>query len=482
MACVLICFVFLTRASQPYVNSDSLVKIIKIDDKKSRERRLAAYIVHCFQAVPVDQLDSAKNKLNNFLADNKVENSVAFGYFIEGSYQQRLANLDKAEVAIIAAIDAISKSTDHYLMFRFLSHLALLQTDKGNIIGAVSSYRTAKKEAIKLNEPYLQVVIDINISDAYYRNNFYNLSLFYLDQAKDICAKNQIKEPRIVNVINYNKAENFFRMKKADSLKLYGNMLKRATGEKRRLHTYIKRVEYYQYLLGNDYKRAINFISALQTDSLFRFNDLDRQNLSEACFKGGQPDSAKAIIDRLLSGRTLDNHPEIKFKLYNMLGEIARGKNDHKAAAENFKLALQQSEDNNNRLAQVGNISALMKIDEVEGTYLLKDQIYRTERTWLIFMIIVALLTVGVVMMFYRNIRQKRHYEQLLFTAKRKELAFINSHDVRKHLSNILGIIEVIKNSENKERDYLQAEEHLFCSAEMLDEAIVNISEKLNDD
>jgi sensor histidine kinase regulating citrate/malate metabolism len=69
----------------------------------------------------------------------------------------------------------------------------------------------------------------------------------------------------------------------------------------------------------------------------------------------------------------------------------------------------------------------------------------------------------------------------LLYEAKKEELAFINSHEVRKHLTNILGIIDILQHSENKLDDYKQIEEYLLQSAAKLDESIKSISEKLND-
>jgi signal transduction histidine kinase len=90
-------------------------------------------------------------------------------------------------------------------------------------------------------------------------------------------------------------------------------------------------------------------------------------------------------------------------------------------------------------------------------------------------------MTVLVIAMFYRTIRQKRHYEKLLYTTQKEELSYINSHDVRKHLTNILGLIEVLRHGENKGKEYIHAENHLFHSARELDKAIKNISKKLDD-
>ena len=145
-------------------------------------------------------------------------------------------------------------------------------------------------------------------------------------------------------------------------------------------------------------------------------------------------------------------------------------------------MALEQAKDNVSKLIKVGDISSRMKIDEIQADYFKKDKLYRQERVLLIFIIIVALFIIAIVVMFYRNAKQKRHYEKLLFAAKKEELAYINSHDIRRHLTNILGIIDVIKHSDNKEKEYQNFEKHLLYSAEQLDQSIKNISEKLDEE
>ena len=174
-------------------------------------------------------------------------------------------------------------------------------------------------------------------------------------------------------------------------------------------------------------------------------------------------------------------HLFYKYHLYDILGQIAENKMDYKGASSNFKLALAEATNFNNRLTQVGNISSLIQIDDIESAYNQQNEIYERERIWLLFTVFVSLLTIVIIVIIYWNIKQKRHYERLLFTTKKEELAFINSHEVRKHLTNILGLVEVIRNSDNKENEFLQSEDHLFYSAEHLDKAIKNISEKLDD-
>ena len=327
----------------------------------------------------------------------------------------------------------------------------------------------------------MQLLVDVNMSDVYYKNNFYSQSLFYLNQAQLLNKKYGADDVNVNKVIYYNKAENFFRMNKPDSLKVYHDKLLAIKGGLYKLYTYQKRTGYYLAILQYDFKNAINLIRKLQKDTLYKYTDQDQQNLADAYFNGGQPDSAITIINELLKQPLEINHPEIKYHLYKVLGQIAEGKKDHVTAAANFKLSLEQAEDVVNRLTQVGSISSQIMIDEIEGSYIQKDESYKRERIWLMFMVLAALFIIVLIAMFYRGARQRRHYEKLLFTAQKKELAFINSHEVRKHLSNIMGIIDVIKASDNRQKEYELFEGHLFCSATSMDKAIKNISAKLDE-
>ena len=134
--------------------------------------------------------------------------------------------------------------------------MAYVQTEEGNVVGAVSSYRMAKKNAVKLNDTNLQMIIDINISDVYYKNDFYSLSLFYLNQAQAIGDKFWPDDLRVKNSIYYNKSEIFFRMNKVDSLAVYNEKLKKSKANTYKLYTYKNRTDCYLYLLRRNYKKA----------------------------------------------------------------------------------------------------------------------------------------------------------------------------------------------------------------------------------
>ena len=461
--------------------TDTLVNILHQGNKQAREKRLTKFIRNYFENIPLDSLERDKSRTNALMLKYDTENIKAFDYFIESIYQTRLRHTGEAENNILAAIQLADKNSDQLLLYNFFMQLGFLQTYDGNIIGAVSSFGLAKKEAITLNDNYLEVIIDINISDVFYRNGFYSESLFYLDQGLNIVKKHSLQEQRLTDALYFNKAENYFRMGDIDSLIKYNQILKNTKNGTYKVHTYVNRTDYYLFLLQHNYKKAVVFITSLQKDSLYKFDDLDKKNLADAYYFAGKPDSAKLIIDQLLSNPDQVNHPEIKFHLYEVLGNIAELNRNYKLAADDLKLALQQSEFNMSRLTKVGNMSARIKIDEMETSYIQKDELYQKERMWLLFITTIAVLVVFTGAALYKNIKQKRHYEQLLFAEKKKELAFLNSHDVRKHLTNILGIIDIIKHSEQKEQEYSQLEDKLLYSVEQMDESIKNISNKLNE-
>lgn len=399
---------------------------------------------------------------------------------MESIYQKRLENLPGSQNALLKAIEEAHKSSDHLLLFQYFTHLAFLQTDEGNSIEAVNSYGFAKEEIKKVNDPYLEAVLNVNISDIYYKSGLYSQSLSYLNKAQNIIDDKKINRFNILTLITYNKAENYFRTGNYDSLKLCHQKLFGPRNQSYKLRTFQKRTAYYLSLLHHDYKGAIKLINALLKDTAYVKNDLEEQLLADAYFSNGQIDSAKYMADKQVVQLSQANHPEIKYHLYELLGKVAQAKNDDKLAAYNFSLALGQLKQNINNLSQVGDKSSQLKINEVQSLYYVNLLRYERERLWMIFAIILAVLAVIVVAIFYRSSRQKRHYEQLLFAAKKQELASINSHEVRNHLSNILGLLDLAKDAETKE-ELRNIYQHLTYSAEELDKNLKSVSEKLSE-
>jgi hypothetical protein len=474
------CFSLCLNAIQPPLKQDSLLKILKINDPRSRERELLLFLRYYFGDISKDRLNAAQVETSQLLETYNVADRAAIGYFIESLCLLQVQKYRQAETALIRSIALAEKNDDSYLLYAAFTHLGFIQTYYGYMIEAVASFRMAKKQAALVNDPYLQVIVDINISDIYYKMDLYSQSVFYLNQAQSLLVKYRIAEPKIKNALNNNKAETYFHMGNIDSLKKYNQVLNLTTTGTFRLYSYQKRTDYYVDLLEHRYSKAISRMLQLRKDSLYQFDATDEQNLANAYFKAGQPDSARIMINGLLAGDAQKNHPEIRSDLYETLGLMAESDQDESRAALNFKLALQQAKEQISRLTRVDTIAAQIKIDEMQGAYVQKAERYKRERLWMGFTIIVTLMGLVIAALSYRNIKRKKYYEQLLFAAKKEELAFINSHEVRRHLANILGIMETIKQNENKHQAYMEAEEHLLSAAGELDKAIKNISAKLD--
>ncbi|TWR26881.1 hypothetical protein FPZ42_07550 [Mucilaginibacter achroorhodeus] len=470
---------------QRAINKDTLTDILNQQDVLPQQKRLIAFVKSSIQQSEPAKLNDVQDTLSQYFDRFNFPEKNIFLLFAKSMAYNKLHNLKQAELAMTKAVQEAETKKQDYLMFQLLSHLGFIQTDEGDYIGAIYNYRLATIRVRKLRTTFKdnrrEASLNINISDLYYKSGLYPESLNYLNKAWLLIQGDTLGRKMLSSVILYNISENYFRMNKLDSLKAYYKKLLAPENRNYKIFTYRKRVEYYVSLLQHWYDIAIKQIKDLKANKQYTNSDLEDQRLADAYYQAGQLDSSRTIVQRLLEANGENNHPEIKQHLYELLGQIAEKQEGASFASENFKKALAEAREYNTRLTQVGSISSQIKLDETESSYNQRAAIYERERLWLIFIVVVAALVIIAIALIYRTVKQKRHYEKLLFAAKKEELAFINSHEVRKHLTNILGIIDILKNSANKPEDYEQVEPYLQESAAKLDEAIKNISDKLND-
>jgi len=78
-----------------------------------------------------------------------------------------------------------------------------------------------------------------------------------------------------------------------------------------------------------------------------------------------------------------------------------------------------------------------------------------------------------------QDIDKQKRYEKLLLSQNQqlKEIAWINSHEVRRPLSNIIGLVELIKESSSDE-DIALLINYLYVSSRELDNAVVLINQQ----
>lgn len=471
---------FRLEAAINLAHNTNFTDILKLKDKNLQNRRLARYILNFFQSKALDSLSTGKQQMNALFDLYDIPNQEALNYFIDYTCKQRTNKINEAENDLVNAIKLAAKAQEHSLLFPFYNELGFVQTYVGNTSAAVYSFSMAKKQAMILDNPTLMVIVDINLSDIFYRNSLYQQSLSYLEHAQRVIADRAVPEERLRYIVYNNIAENYFRMGKLDSVKHYNVLLHNLKDDSFKKYIFTNRTDYYILLLQRNYKIAIDKMIRLKTDSLYSYTPSDEQNLADAYYNAGMLDSAKQVSTRLLVNDKEKNHPEVKYHLYEILGKIAERQNDPQAAAYNYKMALVQSEAQINSLTQVDVIASQIKIDEAQGSFNKKEESYKKERMGLIYVLVISLLTVAIIAMIFNATRQKRHYEKLFFDSQKKELSFINSHEVRRHLSNILGLVDMIRTSDDKHKQYLEAEEMIMASAEKLDGAIKTISAKLD--
>jgi hypothetical protein len=446
-----------------------------------KERMLVFYLKPAFQNAPIGQLPTLKAQTDNLLDKYNVDNAAAYKYFTLSMCQVRLKQFDEAENNIARAIAQVTDGPDKYLKFVFFEYWGSIRIEKGNSIGAVYSYWMAKKEAVELNDYHSEAALDVSMSDLYYKISAYNQSLFYLNQSLTVINKHNLNEPYLLTLIYYNKAENFFALNNEDSLKVYNSKLISPVNVTYKIQTYRVRTAYYLQLLAHNYTAAIQLIKSMMgNNKLYLYSDLDKQHLADAYFMNRQNDSAKVVINELLKGPQESDNPQIKLHLYQQLAAIAEDENDDKALVYYNGLALKESQNYISSLTQVDNMSAQMQMDEIEASYLKTAKSDKTSNLILLFILTIAVLAVIVIYLFYRNIKQQHLYDILLHREERNELSFINSHMVRKYLCNILGLIDMVRESDEQDKAFLESQDFLYDSAEKLDDAIKSIAEKLD--
>ncbi|MCQ6958717.1 hypothetical protein [Mucilaginibacter aquariorum] len=251
ICCLLLCNFRIFALDQ--ISADSLRTILQQNHSPAQHKRLILTIRYYFRARIGKDLASSKRQLANLLVSFPPMNGTAVRGFVETMYLMEQKNYNGAESVLIPTIRQASAADDHCLLYACFTHLGFIQTMRGKIADAVNSFRLSRREAIQLNDAYLQVLVDINISDIYYRNHMHTQSLHFLNEATHLLVQHQIDEPRFKMMIYANKTENFFTMGVVDSLALYSRRLAAQRFPNDRLYTYQQRSSYeVQLLLGQN--------------------------------------------------------------------------------------------------------------------------------------------------------------------------------------------------------------------------------------
>lgn len=459
-------------------SSDSLKMILLQKNGPAQREDMVTLLKKSFFASSIN--DQYQKQFADTLNKYDKANAPALNTFISALIKRRQLKFKEAHDLLLKAIYAAENKGQPYYLYVFYNQLAYTQTDMGNAVAALFSYRQAKKQAAILNNEYYQAVVNLNISDVYTNVQFYAQALVYLNEAQAYCSKHPDKDIALANNINVNKGEVFFNQKKADSLDVYAERVNKASDQIVDIDRCRMRFATYQLLLKQDYPAAITIIKKLVKDTIAYAYDADRWNLAESYFNNNQPDSAKLVLQNLLADNNRSEAPELRYKYYQLLAIIAEQANDYHNASLNSRLALKQAEKFAHNLVELGDLSSQIRLDQIESSYRADTLAYKRERVLLIMAIASSVLVVLVIGMFYYSTKQKRHYEQLLYAAKRKTLAYMNSHEVRRHLSNILGLCALLEEEDLNQEEFATFNKYMLESARQMDESLKSVEQELS--
>jgi len=455
-----------------YTHTDTLSTIVKNkSDDFIKQRQLTTLFSNRFLLSSLNdyQIKEIDDSLNKY----KVSGSKELGWLAKIFVLRRTNGLAAAEKMLIDAIGVAQNHQETYLLYYFYINLAYVQTDQNNVVGAIHNYRQARKVAHELSDLELVFSTDIGISDIFTTIGLYQQGLIYLNSSQQ-----QVEDP--VNstspsraTIYLNKAEIFFRIDKLDSLvryqKLYSKYGKKSDDVVRNL----KRLDYYKLILSNQPQKAIVLIRDLLNTGNLYYKNVDRWFLAQSLYAVKNLDSSVLEAHQILRDDKYGPSP-IRLNAYRLIATVAENKNQHPLAEHYFKLALTESEGFTVKMRSVDLLSTELRQDRLDAAYQAQYLVYQKERTVLFASIAVTILIIMIIYLFYRNVIQKSNYQKLLHDTRSRELEFINSHEVRKPLANILAISVLLKEKGNT----LEENNSYY---EILDQQVKEMDQKLRE-
>ena len=201
-------------------------------------------------------------------------------------------------------------------------------------------------------------------------------------------------------------------------------------------------------ILSQQHRQAVPLIRDLLNTGNQYYKDVDRLNLANSLYALKNLDSATLEAQEILDNEKKGPTP-LRLNAYQLIARIAEEKNELLKSIKYFKLALAESDQFMIEMRRVDQLSTELRQDRLYASYKATNLAYHKERVVLFSSIGATVLVILVIYSFYRNVKQKSIYQKLLHETRSKELAFINSHQVRKPLANILGICRLLIENEN---------------------------------
>lgn len=456
--------------------SEKVEKLADLPAQTAQELLYQLTLSYIVTATDTDRISINKNILLTALEDSNISHKKAFAYEIEALAAKKLRKLDLAKRYILLALKETGEGKPQ--LPRLLNILAFIETDFENYMGAMESYLMAGKIYQKNRDTNRLIINYNNIADLYIKNNLYEEAINALNQATALAVKQ--KNGLVPYFIYQNKATTYFYLQNLDSLQHYAKKV--LSAEKRSSYNIIAehRLKYMELFLKKDPAviDAIKLVLNNLRDQDYIFTTI---HLARAYLLFHKTTQAKELILKLLSSPNLKDPGYTRSLLYNLLGDAYQKERNFKLSSRYYEKGMDQSLLNAENMMKTGSILTFLKYDEIKNKYVLAKENLKARKNYFILLSVVAAMIIIALFLLYRSARMKRKYNELMYNKLNKEISFMNSHEVRRYLSNIQGIIMVIQMSEDKKTTYTELEDALFDSAENLDNSIKNIVNKLHD-
>jgi tetratricopeptide (TPR) repeat protein len=455
--------------------AEKLKKLPELPAKTAQELLYQLTLSYISRATDTDHISTNKNLLLTALERSNISHKKAFAYEIEALAAKKLRKLEVAKRYILLALKETGEGKPQ--LPRLLNTLAFIETDFENYMGAMESYLMAGKIFQKNRDTNRLIVNYSNIADLYIKNNLYEEAINALNQATTLAVK-QKKGP-VPYFIYQNKATTYFYLQNLDSLQYYAK--KTLGGEKSPSYNIIAehRLRYMELFLKKDPAviEAIKLVLNNIRDQDYIFTTI---HLARAYLLFDRSREAKTLIFKLLSSPNLKDPGYTRSILYDLLGDAYQKERNFQLSSRYYEKGMDQSLLNSENMMKTGSILTFLKYDEIKNKYVLAEENLKVRKNYFILLTVVAAMIIIALFLLYRSARMKKKYNELMYNKLNKEISFMNSHEVRRYLSNIQGIIMVIQMSEDKKTTYTELEEALFDSAENLDNSIKDIVNKLH--
>ncbi|RZK56638.1 MAG: hypothetical protein EOO87_04950 [Pedobacter sp.] len=466
--------------SSPIRASENLAQklqaVLKLPSNEAEER-LHALTIQFIAHIAIDSVENNRKLLISNLSESNLANKDALIYEIEAYSSKSLLRLGDAKFFVKKAI--AEPNLPENLLLRLLKLLAYIETDLENYLAAVENYKIIEELLLRKDNNQQKLAINhMGLADVYLKTGLYKEAVSSLKMAIDIAQKRNLKAAE--HTANKKMAIVYFYLRKADSLQFYTkkafNTASRIANDSVSYH----RLNYMKLILEKN-PSAISEIRKVINDPKDHDKLMSGFHLAQAYTEFNQLENAKKFILVMLETGDLKNLTFLSSQLYKLLSSIYVKENNYNAALIYYRKNVEQLTLYAEKQYKSDNILTILKYHEIKARYDKIEEEQKVKKNYFLLSLVIATMIIIFLFTLYRTVSIKKKYDKLAYDKLNDELSFINSHDVRKHLSNILGIITVVHSSENKLIAYGEMEQALIDSAENLDSSIRNIASKLDD-